>query len=746
MIRISANFLKPDNYMLPNLTIPDSKTEQQKWGEEVMNGIEKYYDLYFSKTKVCDNDNHDLYKGIFSEKQYNYVTDTWGSTNPARLVNYPITQHIIERIVGEFVAQPLKFNLEIVNEDAIVRKFDQKIAFLTKAMMYPYLKKIEQETGIKITEENMQMAIPEDMNEFANMNFRDNTEDVMFNGIENLIKKYDLTNIFKHGLYSMAIVNKAFYKVDEVNGNPVPRFIDDRNIIYDLVSGQDDLEKSDFVFEQRLMTVNEIINEFGRYLNKKQVNDLEKLRNATPQELGNMYTNYSRWFKFSDSHLTHILVWQGEWKGHKNIKVKINENKYAPDYPHIKFLQNNYDKKKGENIEQYPYTETWEGVRIGIDTFIRIRPAQFNFRREEWGYCNSQFSYVGGINDTFSLIQTMSNIAILYNITMFHIELIMSRSAGKAIVYDIAQLPPGLKFEDVIYQAKNHGFVWINTAQEGTAIARTFNQFHQIDFSMSNALTQLINLKMILEQTLYTMTGVNEGRLGMSNPNQAVGVEINKVQQSTFITQPLYYTHIRTIEKVLTRMSDLAKKTWAGKERFVFPLGDRGVKMIELLAKENLSLNDYSIYIENSFKDMQSKQKIEQLGEAALRGGQIGFLDIVKIINADSSREAERILEKGMKIMQQMQMQQRQEEMQMQQQALQDKSQMEQGKLQVLQGSNLAKVEAAKVAGRAKIEAEKIEQGKQSGLMEQQFQNDIDKMALESSMTEQPENAVEQRF
>ena len=143
---------------------------------------------------------------------------------------------------------------------------------------------------------------------------------------------------------------------------------------------------------------------------------------------------------------------------------------------------------------------------------------------------------------------------------------------------------------------------------------------------------------------------------------------------------------------------------------------------------------------------MQSKQKIEQLGEAALRGGQIGFLDIVKIINADSSREAERILEKGMKIMQQMQMQQRQEEMQMQQQALQAKSQMEQGKLQVLQGSNLAKVEAAKVAGRAKIEAEKIEQGKQSGLMEQQFQNDIDKMALESSMTEQPENTVEQRF
>ena len=101
--------------MFPDLTIPSDSTKIEEWCKSVLESIEQYYSAYYDDYRQRDFENYNLFNGIFDKDQFAYVTDTYANTNPARLVNYPIMKHMIERVVGEFLRQPMEFDAEIVN-------------------------------------------------------------------------------------------------------------------------------------------------------------------------------------------------------------------------------------------------------------------------------------------------------------------------------------------------------------------------------------------------------------------------------------------------------------------------------------------------------------------------------------------------------------------------------------------------------------------------------------------------------
>ncbi len=504
--------------LFPDLSVPKEKAEIPEWCRQTVESIEKYYTAYYDDYRQRDFENFNLFNGIFDKEQYAYVTDTYANTNPARLVDFPIMKHVIDRVVGDFLSTPLKFTLHSINKDAVHRQFDKKVTMVFESLIRPYRRKIEEIAGFSLTPDTIGLAIPDNLDEFGKMNFRENVEDVIYNGIESLKMKYKWQDIFKRGLYDLCITGKEFYKIEIVGNDPIIRRVDPRNLIYDIDVDVEDLSRAEFVAEQRLMTVSEIIHEFREWLLPEDILALEELRQLTQATLAERYDEYYRWYKFYNSYLTHIRVIQTEWRAHREIRVKVSENKYDPEHPHIKFLPDDYKKKAGEQIEYREVVEVWEATRIGPDIYVRMRPSLIQPRREEWGYGDAPLSYIGAIQynidgRTISLVDTMKQIAILYNITMYNIELIMARSAGKSVVYDVSQKPENLELDDVIYQAKNHGFIFIDTAQEGNQLGRSFNQFQQVDFTMSQALTQLINLKVMLEQTIQKLTGINDAAI-----------------------------------------------------------------------------------------------------------------------------------------------------------------------------------------------------------------------------------------
>ncbi|MBR9682122.1 MAG: hypothetical protein GOV02_00425 [Candidatus Aenigmarchaeota archaeon] len=193
----------------------------------------------------------------------------------------------------------------------------------------------------------------------------------------------------------------------------------------------------------------------------------------------------------------------------------------------------------------------------------------------------------------------------------------------------------------------------------------------------------------------------------------------------------------------MTRVVDLMKIAWGGRKKFVFPLGEKGVKMLELMGDEKLDAHEYSMFIKNSFKEVQNKETIMGLAEAALRGGQLGFLDIIKVLNSDTAKESEKILEKSIKATQEANKAMQEQQIQAQQQAAQMQAESDAQKINVMREGNQAKVQAAQVAADGKVEAEKVEQAGKKSYEDHKFTRDLDRTAFEETAINNDDSLID---
>ena len=285
---------------------------------------------------------------------------------------------------------------------------------------------------------------------------------------------------------------------------------------------------------------------------------------------------------------------------------------------------------------------------------------------------------------------------MLYNIVMYQIELAMARSGGKAVVYDVSQLPTnlGMDMQTVLYHLKTDGIIPINSKEEGNQLS-SFNQFQQIDFTLSNSVQQLINLKLMLEQTAGQISGVTPQREGAVGQYEYVGNVQRSVVQSATITESLFYSHNMVKKRVFEKVCNLMKLCWSNGKKASYILGDGAYKFLSVFP--DISLQDYGIFIGDAGKDDAMRQQLQSIAQAAVQGGQATLLDIIKVLKADTFTEAEHILERAMEEIKKEQAEQAQQQQAMlQAQAEQQQAEFER-QVQLEQVKNQGKVEVARI-------------------------------------------------
>jgi hypothetical protein len=698
--------------IFPKQNIPDSQ-KTKEWCKMNIRAMLAYqdYTTKFNRERKKDYENYLLYNGVFDTKTFEYVTNTYGISSPARLVNHPIIAPKIDLLVGEFMSQELDFTVEAVNEAAVSKKLDRKVAIVAEKIMRSVRREMEEELEISFDDADVGVEeMPEDIDKFLKLNGREQVEQLVFLGIKHLVQKYQLQHVFKQGLYDMSITSKGFYHCTIKNGDPVPRRVDPRTLIYDMSSDVENLQDSSWVAEERFMTISEVIDEFGDFLTEDQVNMIEKMRYEGSNSLERYNKPYQWYYKDDNSTPMRIRVITAVWKSIKMLKVKLSENKYDPERPFRKILPDDYKIRKGDNVEKKAYNDVWTATMIGHEIVINARSMPNQIRREE-NFSETKLPYIGIIKNnidgiTLSIVDSLKNIQILYNIVMYHIELTLARSGGKAVVYDTSQKPNGISLDDVFYHAKNSGVIPINTKQEGNQVGG-FNQFQQIDFTLSNSVQQLINLKMMLEDTAEKLTGISRAREGFTKSSAAVGVNERSVMQSSLVTQPLIANHVRTIDMVFNYLSDLMKICWSDGKKVVHFMGEQGAEMMKSLGE--VKHHDYAVYVNNSSKDRAMKDKVEAIGQQILSGaGADGFLQMLKVMNAVNAKDAEVILEQGIEAMQKQQAEIQQQQAQAQQQMAEAQQAQTQADAQFKQAELQTKIQVAEINANAMIEATKL--------------------------------------
>ncbi len=637
----------------PRQTIPE-KEKDEEWHLNCIDSalyFHRYHDNYLTQRKK-DHENYLIVEGNLDPKKYEYITDMYGITSPVRFVNYPMIMPKLDLLAGELVSQPLQYYVNVINKNAIRRKNEKKIQVATETVLRPIRREIEKALGSEIPDEDVGMEVPKDVEEYQQMKFRDHIEEMVHVGLKYCIQKWDLKQVFKRGFYDMGITAKEFYRTNIKNGDPHAERVDPRSVIYDPDSDKENLKDSLYGGIDNYYTVNEVLDLKGHLLTPTQVIEIEKLARMKSNwydEYNSVYDNYI----YQDSQNVKVRVTELQWKSIQTIKYRVVPNRYVPGEFYYKKVKDTYKKKKNETVVTRNMTEVRKATKIGHEMLVDWGKREYDIRYEE-NYANTDLDFHGVIKNNFngmtlSIVDSLKNISEMYDVVMYHINLAMARSGGKAMVYDVSQKPKNMPLEDVIYHAKNSGLIVINSKMEGNQL-NTFNQFQNVDFTLSTSVAQLINLKMLLEDTADKLTGISAARAGVTKSGDLVGVTERNVMQSTLITAPLFDLHYKVVGDVLNGMANLMRVAWAEEDRMANIFGDMGMQTFKI--DKSVALDEYGIFIENSGKDVQKKQEMFALMQNFANSGNVDPLTMIKAVNADSAVEVEKIMKTGLESVQ----------------------------------------------------------------------------------------------
>tara|TARA_R110002012_G_scaffold242528_1_gene416899 strand:- start:1796 stop:4099 length:2304 start_codon:yes stop_codon:yes gene_type:complete len=721
---------------MPSMVIAE-KDKTKDWCRQVLNAVTGYMGAEggsYHSSRSKDIRNYQIYNGQLTQGDYSYITEQYGLTYPARLVNYPIITPKIDLLVGEELRRPIDMKVTTVNKAAVIRKHDHKVGLMMKELLDDFHAEMQEKMNINVLSEGQGMPVPEDIETYMKYNYREMIEETAQDGLEYVSNRYNLKDVFKEGFRDLLVTGKEFYKINIQNGDPYARRVDPRNIVFDDSLHSDYLDDASWVGEERWLSINEINDEYKDNLSTDDLLELDKMRNLY---LGGDLASYNSSFEWVDvahGREARIRVVSCEWKSLRAIKFKLSDNKYDPSRPFRKMVKDTYKKRKGEKIETKWVDDVWEATLIGGRILVNARRRDNQVRSiDDPG--KTPLSYVGCIKgnttgSSSSLVDMLDNIQMLYNIVVYQIELAMARSGGKAVVYDVSQLPTnvGMDIQQVLYHLKTDGIIPINSKDEGNQM-QSFNQFQQIDFTLSQSVQQLINLKVMLEEMAGQISGVTRQREGAVGQYEYVGNVQRSVVQSATITESWFYSHGECKQRVLERICNLMKVCWAGGKKAGMILGDGAYKFLNVMP--DIALQDFGIYVGDSGKDDSMKQVVQQLAQAALQAGTIDMLGVIKVLRSDTMTEAEKVLEQAMTEMQK----QQQQTMQEQQQAQEAAAQVEQAKFeaeaQLKQMDNEAKLKVAQISAESRLEVAKIQADVDRDLHDTKERNEMDKKAAD---------------
>ena len=614
----------------PRQNIPESKKDEE-WHRNTVDAIvaQSRQNTRYLSARKNDHENYLIVNGDFDNKQFEYVTDMYGITAPARLVNYPIILPKLDLLAGELISQPLQYTVNVINRNAIRRKNEKRTQIAAEVVLKPIRREIEKVIGMPIPDEDLGEEIPEDVDAYTKMNFRDHVEEMVYTGLTYCTQKWGMDQIFKRGFYDLGITGKEFYRIMLKNGDPYVERCDPRSMLYDIDSDKENIKDSKYAGVENWYTVNEILDTYNLYLNKEQIEEIEELESqdsAWYQEQNSQYDNYTH----ADGESMKVRVVDVQWRSFRPVKYKVSPNKYDESIDYHKRVKDDYKAKKGEKIITKVTNDVRQAVKIGHSILIKWGRKPNQVRYEE-NYSNTSLDFFGAIRNNFngqtlSVVDSLKNIQILYNIVMYQIELALARSGSKAIVYDVSQKPKNVPLEDVMYHAKNSGLILINSRQEGMS---NFNQFQSIDFTLSQSVSQMTNLKIMLEDTADKLTGISAARAGVTKSGDLVGVTERNVMQSTLITAPLFDLHYQVVGDVLQGLCALMKPAWGMEGRMANVFGDMGMQTFKI--DKSIALDEYGIFVENSGREVQRKQSMLALMDRYASSGNLDPMAAIKV-------------------------------------------------------------------------------------------------------------------
>lgn len=664
----------------------------KKWGEECVDAALAYTNIYDTSRRsprYRKLRNYNLYNGKFDKEDLAYVCNPLGMEGyefPANMQYYPVATPIFDLLFGEETKRPFSFLVKAVNPEAITDK--------EKALKEEMMQVIREKLLAALSpEEAQQGQEPEELLHYYKYSYQDMRESTATKSLEYLRRSLDLKQIFQHGWEDALLAGEEIYKVGVVAGEPVVKRANPIEITALLPHNQYTLDEAEVIVEETWLSVSEIVDMFYDELTPAQIDSLEESESSIGEfhasdsilperayltEDGGAPMSYDYSFYDSDGNVRVNFV---TWKSKKKVGELIYVDEYGIEQS--KFVDESYKKLPGEKVKWFWINEYWEGVKIGSEIYVNIRPKSIQFRRmDNISACKS--GYVGTVynannSQSVSLMDRLVPWIYLYIVMWYRTELLIAANQGKIALIDLALIPDGWEIEKWMYYATAMKFGFVNSFNEGKkgqATGKLANQSTQnkaLDLETGNAINGHVQLIEFIENKIKELAGVTDQRLGAISASETVGNTKRAVTQSSHITEKWFQLHNYTKKRVLETLIEAAKDAWKdGSKKLQYITDDMAATFFTVDGNEFANA-EYGVFVSDSDKDREALEMMKELTHAAMQNDRIMLSSVADIYTSESLSD---VKAKLMKVEEEMQA--RQEQQQQMAQEAQSKMSQEQ--------------------------------------------------------------------
>ncbi len=655
---------------------------------------------------------------------------------PEKIQHYPIINSKLNVLIGEESKRLFDYRVVITNPNAVAEIEEAKKAEILQRIteMVQNTQQSEEEFGGELDK----------MNDYYQYDWQDMREERANALLNHYWKEYNMPLIFNDGFVDALCVGEEIYQCDIVGGEPTLTRLNPCKVRVFKSGYSNRIEDADVVIIEDYWNPGRVIDTFYDVLTPKDRKYLEEIPNnidsSDTDSMGNIDERYGFidgsqflgdpddgiYFDPMNSETSSLLpfdlagnvrVIRMYWKSRRKIK-KVKFYDPVTGDENFDFYPENYvlDENSGEEEEIFYINEAWEGTKIGSDIYVNMGPRAVQYNRLS-NPSRCHFGIIGTIytineDKPFSMVDMMKPYNYLYDALHDRMNKLIAKNWGKIMQLDLAKIPAGWDVEKWVYFAKTNSLAIVDSFKESNRglVAGGLNNASSgvIDAELGNSIQMSLNLLEYVKNEMAEVVGISKQREGNIANRETVGGVERATLQSSYITEKIFLQHEDLKKRVMEAFLETAKIALQGRNmKFQYILSDNSIKIVEIDGDE-FSECDYGLVIDNSGSAQLLQQKLDGLAQAALQSQVLNFSSIMKLYNASSLAEKQRMIEKSEQEIQQRQEQAQQQQMQMQQQQIQAQQQQAQMQMQqaamLNQQDNETKIQVAQIQAQAKME------------------------------------------
>jgi hypothetical protein len=658
--------------ILQRMLIPESE-KNIEWGISTFFAIQNIIRRDGDSIESAQNQYREMHLRYNLEygSNFDYVFQLDETSDlPVPFKFFPIIRNKVDHMVGEYLLRPEKRYCQTVDDESTSKRLEESYQLSFRNFMQNVDEDIDAAAGFSTVEENQSIPIVENIERYQKENPLDIEAEMMNDAMEYLIQVRKLKEKIKPLLIDYLLSQHCACEIIKDSGDPMPyRFAPDE-YAFDMPASEEYLEKANWFYAEKWESLGFVLDRFREDIDEDDYGVLEKLNDSNYADtFFNLHgiKNHSTYLDNKGS-VTRVRVSRVYFKSYKLQKAKSGTSKKGKEY--FKLVGDDYGPRSYEKMDERLSDDPYMIYQIAGVFWLRFGKTKNQARSvDNWTECPLPIVGLAGNNNTgfnISFAQMLVPVEAIYNEVMYQIRYLIKQSGGKALIYDVSQMPKqfGGNFANVAKELKTNQIIPIDLSQEGNPKSSSFNQWKEIDFSLTTQITALWNTKMQIEKVADDISGVNEERSGSISAYSTNDIAQENIRRSSMRTEVWLMPFDNFYKRLLEKLVSFSKHIWPEGKKLQFWKGDGSEKILEI--NKEILLKDFAFSFESPYKQQQEIETLKQLSMQLMSSASAEdprlILNYVKLLKADNYQEAERIFEEGVTVIEELKKQQQEQE------------------------------------------------------------------------------------